>query len=52
LRAVRAPKMHGTWNPPYDLVREFSGWRPWREPYAGFFAEHPEIDPERPKSEQ
>lgn len=47
LRRLHAPQMHGTWKPPYDLVREFGGWGKWHEPYEGYFGEHPEIDPER-----
>jgi hypothetical protein len=46
-RRLRAPRMHGTWKPPYDLIRSFEGWGKWEEPYQGYFIEHPEIDPER-----
>jgi hypothetical protein len=44
-RRLRAPRLHGTWKPPYDLIRLFEGWGKWDEPYEGYFIEHPEIDP-------
>lgn len=47
LRRLRAPGRHGTWKPPYDLRREFEGWGKWKEPYEGYFRQHPEIDAER-----
>lgn len=39
--------MHGRWKPPHDLIREFGGWGKWKEPYEGYFSQHPEIDPQR-----
>jgi len=47
LRRLRSPRLHGRWKPPYDLMREFAGWGRWREPYEGYFIQHPDIDPER-----
>lgn len=43
---LRAPRMHGTWKPPYDLTRSCQGWGKWEEPYQGYFIQHPDIDPE------
>ncbi|HEV7588718.1 MAG TPA: hypothetical protein VGO40_11445 [Longimicrobium sp.] len=37
---------NGTWVGPYRLDRGFHGWGRWDEPYPGFFAANPEIDPE------
>jgi hypothetical protein len=45
LRRLRAPRLHGRWIGPYHISRDFGGWGRWSEPYGGFFAEHPEIDP-------
>jgi hypothetical protein len=47
LRRIRAGEMHGSWKPPYDVRREFDGRGRQREPHAGYFARHPEIDPGR-----
>lgn len=47
LRRVQVPGMHGRWKPPHDLIREFGGWGKWKEPYEGYFSQHPEIDPQR-----
>ncbi len=37
--------LHGRWVAPYSMGRDFHGWGRWDEPYSGYFAEHPEIDP-------
>ncbi len=39
--------IHGSWKTPYVITRDFHGWGLWGEPYSGYFAAHPEIDPAR-----
>jgi len=38
--------LNGAWVGPYHLARGFHGWGRWEEPFPGFFAANPEIDPE------
>lgn len=44
-RHLRLPPLHGSWQPPYHIHREFGGWGRWHEPYDGYFAAHPDVDP-------
>jgi hypothetical protein len=45
-RRIIPGTQNGTWIGPYRLDRGFHGWGRWEEPYPGFFAANPEIDPE------
>jgi hypothetical protein len=45
-RRIIPGTQNGRWVGPYDLDRGFQGWGRWHEPHPGFFAAHPEIDPE------
>jgi len=38
-------RQNGRWSGPYHVRRGFHGVRQWREPYPGFLAARPEIDP-------
>jgi hypothetical protein len=39
-------KQNGSWVGPYRIDRGCHGWGRWEEPFPGFFAANPEIDPE------
>lgn len=45
-RRILPGSQNGRWVGPYHIQREFRGWGRWEEPHPGFFASHPEIDPE------
>jgi hypothetical protein len=45
-RRIIPGAQNGTWVGPYRIDRGFHGWGRWEEPHPGFFAAHPEIDPE------
>jgi len=45
-RRILPGTQNGRWVGPYHIHRGFHGWGHWEEPYPGYFAAHPEIDPE------
>lgn len=44
-RRMRLGEQFGSWAGPYHISRQFHGWGRWDEPYEGYFAQNPTIDP-------
>ncbi|HEX6749660.1 MAG TPA: hypothetical protein VF092_20380 [Longimicrobium sp.] len=45
-RRILPGRRNGRWVGPYHVYRGFQGWGRWTEPHPGYFAAHPEVDPE------